>query len=107
MDISLTGTGVLQLDPWLEPFKGALKSRYSKAQRWIKILNETEGGLDKFSRGYEKLGLHIHDNGDIGYTEWAPNALRAYVIGEFSRLPNGKSMETTQSLNFHVFRWME
>ena len=82
-------TGVLQLDPWLEPFQGALKSRYSKAQHWIKTINETEGGLDKFSRGYMKLGLHVLDNGDIDYTEWAPNALRAYVIGDFSRTQIG------------------
>jgi len=42
--------GVVQLDPWLEPFKGALRERYSKAQEWIKTIDETEGGLEKFSR---------------------------------------------------------
>jgi 1,4-alpha-glucan branching enzyme len=42
--------GVLKLDPWLEPFKEALKRRYSKAQEWIKKIDETEGGLDKFSK---------------------------------------------------------
>lgn len=42
--------GVIQLDPWLEPFKDSLKQRYAKAQNWIKTINETEGGLEKFSR---------------------------------------------------------
>ena len=42
--------GVVALDPWLGPYKDALRSRYSKAQEWIKKLNETEGGLEKFSR---------------------------------------------------------
>ena len=42
--------GVVQLDPWLEPFKDALRTRYSKAESWIKTINETEGGLDKFSK---------------------------------------------------------
>lgn len=42
--------GVIQLDPWLEPFKESLKSRYSKAQQWIKTIDESEGGLEKFSR---------------------------------------------------------
>lgn len=42
--------GVIQLDPYLSPFKDALKSRYNKAQSWIKTINETEGGLEKFSR---------------------------------------------------------
>ena len=76
--------GVVQLDPWLSPFKEALRSRYSKAQKWIKTLNETEGGLEKFSKGYEKYGLVVHDNGDITYREWAPNATKANLIGDFS-----------------------
>ena len=42
--------GVLQLDPWLEPFQDSLKRRYAKAQDWIKRIDETEGGLAKFSR---------------------------------------------------------
>lgn len=82
----LTHSGVLQLDPWLEPFQDALRRRYSKAQQWIQTIEETEGGLEKFSRGYEQMGFHVHANGNITYTEWAPNALRAYVIGDFSRL---------------------
>ena len=42
--------GVVQLDPWLGPFKESLKQRYAKAQDWIKTIDETEGGLEKFSR---------------------------------------------------------
>jgi len=42
--------GVVQLDPYLEPFKDALKRRYIKAQNWIKVIDEHEGGLEKFSR---------------------------------------------------------
>ncbi len=42
--------GIVQLDPYLEPFSGALKSRYAKAQQWINTINDTEGGLEKFSR---------------------------------------------------------
>jgi hypothetical protein len=42
--------GIVQLDGYLEPFKDALKSRFSKAQKWIKTIDETEGGLEKFSR---------------------------------------------------------
>lgn len=46
----LTSPGIVSLDPWLEPFKAGLKSRYSKAQQWIKTIEESEGGLEKFSR---------------------------------------------------------
>lgn len=48
--LMLIGLGVVQLDPWLSPFKDALRSRYSHAQKWIKTINDTEGGLEKFSR---------------------------------------------------------
>jgi 1,4-alpha-glucan branching enzyme len=49
-EIPNDGTGVLRLDPWLEPFKDSLRSRYAHAQKWIKTLEEHEGGLDKFSK---------------------------------------------------------
>lgn len=78
------GTGVLQLDPWLEPFKDNLRSRYSKAQEWIQTLEKHEGGLEKFSRGYETYGINVLPNGDTTYREWAPNAVEAHFIGDFN-----------------------
>lgn len=51
-------TGVLQLDPWLEPFTDTLKRRYSKAQQWIATLDAHEGGLETFSR--VRLTVHSH-----------------------------------------------
>ena len=75
---------MIQVDPWLEPFREPLKKRYALAQKWIKTVNDTEGGLEKFSRGTEKFGFVVQENGDVTYREWAPNALRAYLIGDFS-----------------------
>ena len=72
------------MDPWLSPFKDALRSRYGRAQKWIKTIDETEGGLDNFSKGVHKFGFNVQENGDIVYREWAPNAMRAYLIGDFS-----------------------
>ena len=77
--------GVIQIDPWLSPFKDALRTRYSMAQKWISDINSSEGGLDKFGLGYKKFGFVVHENGDITYREWAPNATQAYLIGEFSQ----------------------
>lgn len=42
--------GVVKLDPYLSPFQDSLKRRFNKTQEWVKKLNETEGGLDKFSK---------------------------------------------------------
>ncbi|RHZ59464.1 1,4-alpha-glucan branching enzyme GLC3 [Aspergillus thermomutatus] len=78
------GTGVIQLDPWLEPFRDALRHRFGLVESWIKTIDENEGGLDKFSRGYEKFGFNVNAKGDITYREWAPNAVRAYLVGEFN-----------------------
>jgi 1,4-alpha-glucan branching enzyme len=76
--------GVVRLDPWLEPFSGALRSRYSKAQEWIKKLDAEEGGLEKFSRGHERFGFTVAPDNTITYREWASSALRAYLIGDFN-----------------------
>jgi 1,4-alpha-glucan branching enzyme len=73
------------LDPWLSPFKDHLKHRFDAAQNWIKKINETEGGLEKFSKGYQRFGFNVLPNNDIVYREWAPSALRAYLIGDFSK----------------------
>jgi len=81
------GTGVVKIDPWLEPYSGALRSRYKGFQKWVETLNQYEGGLAKFSQGYEKMGFIISSNGDITYREWAPNAASAHLIGEFSNNP--------------------
>lgn len=42
--------GVIQLDPWLEPYRGAIKRRFDLVEKWIQTINETEGGLENFSR---------------------------------------------------------
>ncbi|KAJ6119902.1 1-4-alpha-glucan-branching enzyme [Penicillium sp. IBT 18751x] len=78
------GTGVLKLDPWLEPFTDVLKQRYSLVKKWATAIDESEGGLDKFSKGYESFGLIVQSNGDISYREWAPNAVEASLVGDFN-----------------------
>jgi 1,4-alpha-glucan branching enzyme len=95
----------VQLDPWLAPFKDALRKRYSKAQDWIAKINQTEGGLEKFSRvssdsiqvgakilttfkSTEKMGFNVDKNSNITYREWAPNATEAFLIGDFSMTQN-------------------
>jgi len=80
------GTGVVNIDPWLKPYSEALRHRYSAYENWVNTLNQHEGGLEKFSRGYEKMGFQVLPNNDIVYREWAPNATSAHLIGDFSML---------------------
>lgn len=78
------GTGIVEMDPWLGPFKDDLRRRFSKANEWIQKLNSHEGGLKEFSKGYEKFGINVARNGTITYREWAPNAVNANFIGDFN-----------------------
>ncbi|CAI7595980.1 unnamed protein product [Penicillium manginii] len=78
------GTGVLQLDPWLKDHADVLKHRFSVVEKWAGDIARSEGGLEKFSKGYETFGLNAQPNGDIFYKEWAPNAKEASLVGDFN-----------------------
>lgn len=52
-------------------------------QEWVDVINYNEGGVDKFTKGYQVFGFVINKN-NITYREWAPAASEAYLIGEFS-----------------------
>jgi hypothetical protein len=87
MTTAQDGTGVVKVDPWLEPYSASLAHRYKGYQKWVNTLNQHEGGLENFSKGYEKMGFNVSPNGDITYREWAPNAIEAHLIGDFSISP--------------------
>lgn len=76
--------GVLQIDPWLSPFQDVLKRRVSRAKDWVKKIDETEGGLSKFTKGADIFGLNVDKDNNVVYREWAPNAQQAFLIGDFN-----------------------
>uniref|UniRef100_A0A1D1Y9U8 1,4-alpha-glucan branching enzyme n=1 Tax=Anthurium amnicola TaxID=1678845 RepID=A0A1D1Y9U8_9ARAE len=76
--------GICKIDPWLKPFAPVIKRRFESFKKWEKEINKNEGGIDKFSRGYERFGFNVQPNGDIIYREWAPNVVAASLIGEFN-----------------------
>ncbi|KAL1411404.1 alpha-1,4-glucan branching enzyme [Vanrija albida] len=78
------GTGVLQVDPWLEPYSDGLRKRYSEYQKALNFINTHEGGLDKFSQSYKTMGFQVDDKGGVRYREWAPGAVEARLIGNFN-----------------------
>ena len=75
---------ILELDPWLEPFVGAIDRRYQLFKRWKDTIAETEGGYDKFTKGYLKFGLNVQPDNSVLYREWAPNTISAALTGDFS-----------------------
>ena len=77
--------GIIEHDPWLEPYASAIQGRYQYA---IDKENElTQGGkqtLSDFASGYLYFGLHREKKNWV-FREWAPNAKEIYLIGDFNR----------------------
>jgi 1,4-alpha-glucan branching enzyme len=76
---------IISLDPYLEPFVPALEERYKTFKGWKNTIVQHEGGYDKFTKGYERLGFTVGEDGTVVYREWAPGADEAVLIGEFSQ----------------------
>ena len=76
--------GLVQRDPYLEPFEEAINGRHEHAQ-WKKsqLTNGGKRSLADFASGYEYYGLHKMKRGWV-FREWAPNATDLYLVGDFS-----------------------
>ncbi|WVQ80844.1 1,4-alpha-glucan-branching enzyme [Cryptococcus sp. DSM 104549] len=78
------GTGVVTIDPWLEPFSDSLRKRYAAFAEQRAAIDKHEGGLAHFSEGYKTMGFQVDGDGGVRYREWAPNAKEARLIGDFN-----------------------
>lgn len=85
--MSYNDKAILELDPWLEPFLPAIAHRYQSFAKWKNTIQEHEGGYDSFTKGFLKFGLNVNEDASITYREWAPNAVEAVLIGDFSSSP--------------------
>ncbi|MDR0297566.1 MAG: alpha amylase C-terminal domain-containing protein [Streptococcaceae bacterium] len=74
---------ILQMDPWLEPFKGDLEHRMWEYANTKKRLMGINGRFSEFANGYKYFGFH-QEEGFWTFREWAPNAERAWLIGDFN-----------------------
>ncbi|KAL7421585.1 alpha-1,4-glucan branching enzyme [Cryptotrichosporon argae] len=79
------GTGVLIVDPWLEPYSDGLRNRYSAYAKTLKVIDDHEGGLAHFAEGYKTMGFQVDSKGGILYREWAPGVVSARLIGDFNK----------------------
>ncbi|CAL0309935.1 unnamed protein product [Lupinus luteus] len=78
-----TGKKIYEIDPFLQAHREHLDFRYQQYKRLREKIDKYEGGLDAFSRGYEKFGFTRSATG-ITYREWAPGAKTASLIGDFN-----------------------
>lgn len=77
--------GIVQRDPWLEPYENAIRGRHDHAEWMIKHLtNDGKNKLSEFATGYLYYGLNRTETGGWVFREWAPNATDIYLIGDFN-----------------------
>ncbi len=84
----LDGTGLIEVDPWLEPYAEALRHRYEHYQRTLARTVEAAGSLDAFARGYEYYGFNRGERDGkpgVWYREWAPAAHALFLTGDFNQ----------------------
>ena len=76
---------IYQTDPWLEPFKGAIDARHDRILSERDRLVAAAGGtcLADAVNNHIYYPLHLED-GMWVMREWAPNATRIYLIGDFN-----------------------
>ncbi|KAI7855891.1 1,4-alpha-glucan-branching enzyme GBE1 [Circinella umbellata] len=84
LTIPSDGTGLFILDPWLEPFKDDLRTRYTHFKKYESKVQE-QGGFESFTKGHNYFGFNVAKDGTITYREWVPNATTASLVGEFNK----------------------
>lgn len=60
-------------------------ARYSLFYNRLKNIEESEGGLDKFTKSYKTFGVNQLADGGIYCKEWAPGAQAVFLAGDFSK----------------------
>jgi len=81
------GTGLIDIDPWLEPYANALRHRFRNYQFALRNIESAEGTLENFSRGYTHFGFNramVEGRPGVLYREWAPAARALHLIGDFN-----------------------
>lgn len=81
----------VEFDPWLKPYAQVLSERRYLADKYSYDIrhatpNGEEQSLSKFARdSYKSYGLHANPTTkEITYKEWAPNAEKAFLVGDFN-----------------------
>lgn len=73
---------IYKTDPWLEPFKDAIEARHERILAQKRKL-AGEGPLSMAVNNHLYYPLHKEDREWV-IREWAPNATRIYLIGDFN-----------------------
>lgn len=76
---------IVKKDKWLAPYADAIEGRHNQVK--AKLAELTQQGrisLSDFADGHLYFGMHKTSSGWV-FREWAPNATRIYLVGDFSQ----------------------
>lgn len=74
---------ILEIDPWLEPYRNDLELRLNRYKEVKSILLGKKPGFRDFANGHKYFGFHRTDEGWY-YREWAPAAESLALMGDFN-----------------------
>ena len=74
---------IYETDPYLQPYAEAIEARHRRIQE-TRDFFAREGSLSEGINNHLFYGLHKESNGDWTFREWAPNAVKVYLIGNFN-----------------------
>ncbi len=74
---------IYDTDPYLAPYKDAIDARHARIEAEHDRI-AVDGSLSKGLNNHLYYGLHREAGGNWIFREWAPNASRIYLIGEFN-----------------------
>lgn len=78
----MSNKSLIDYDPWLEPHASAISAREDYIGKKIKSVLDGQSPQD-FASGHLHFGLHRDDKGWV-FREWAPNASRIVMVGDFT-----------------------
>lgn len=74
---------IYDTDPYLKPFQPAIDARHARIEAEKEKI-AVDGSLSKGINNHLYYGLHKLKNGNWIFREWAPNATRIFLIGDFN-----------------------
>ena len=79
-------------DPYLAQFKEKILSRQERVKETEKRLTNGKISISEIASGHEYFGMHKTDKG-WAFREWAPNATKIFLIGDFNGWKENKKYE--------------
>ena len=76
---------IYEIDSYLEPYKGVLEARTKRINDTLSSI--TKGGKNSLVDSVNShlyFGMHVDADGSWVFREWAPNATKIYLLGDFN-----------------------